>query len=98
MEDEDPNAFIEWAAPKTKDSGEYPYYVKEEKKLVFKGCGQVAQGESTGTVGIRKIQVQTSKKDSEPFFLKIYKDADLTQFIAEVAGGAIFAADDVIAG
>lgn len=55
MELEDPNDFVDWAAPKTKDSGEFPYYVKEEKKVVFKGCGQVAQGESTGTVSIKTI-------------------------------------------
>jgi hypothetical protein len=49
-------------------------------------------------VQIKTIQVQTSKKDSEPFFCKFFKDPELTKLIAEVENGAIFAANDVIAG
>lgn len=39
MDDEDANTFQDWQVPNTKESGLYPYYIPNEKKLVFKGCG-----------------------------------------------------------
>jgi hypothetical protein len=78
MDLDDANAVTDYVVPDTKESGNFPYYVPEEKKIVFKGCGQVAQAESNGHVDVKTIQVQTSKKDSEPFFLKFFKDAELT--------------------